>query len=416
VHRDLKPSNVLLARPPHDGPASAVEQVYGVPKITDFGLAKRLDGAGGLTSTGAVLGTADYMAPEQAAGRTEEVGPAADVYALGVVLYEMLTGRPPLLGDSSLETLRQTLHAEPVPPRRLRPGVPHDLETVCLTCLQKEPKKRYASATDLADDLRRFLNAAPVRARRPGPAERLWRWGRRHPVVASLLLAAVCCVAFGCLHLSRLADRLVRSAALESAAQQADLLAEVNDSYSDVMKRAQAGGLTVTHDYEGRPAALPTPATFTIELGQQLSERSDTGVQVRLYSDFPFRQRRGGGPRDDFEREALARLRANPAEPVYRFEDYQGRPALRYATARLMQQSCVDCHNNHPDSPRTDWRVGDVRGVVEVIHPLDRDVARTREGLRAATAFVAVVCATLLGLAALVLLNGRRSSGHGPRL
>jgi adenylate cyclase len=143
-------------------------------------------------------------------------------------------------------------------------------------------------------------------------------------------------------------------------------------------------------------------------------------VQVRLYSDYPFRSRRNGGPRDDFEREAWRRLQEDPAQPVYRFEDYKGRPALRYATARQMQQGCVDCHNSHPDSPRTDWRVGDVRGVVEIIRPLDRDAARTREGLHGAFVFVGGVCALLLALAGLVMLAGRfpsrrRSAPAPPR-
>jgi len=221
-------------------------------------------------------------------------------------------------------------------------------------------------------------------------------------------------------YLSHLTDQLVRSAALESVAQQADVLREVNDSYSDVVRRAKAGGLSVKHNYQDNPAAIPIPATFTIELGQQISEREGGGVQVRLYSDYPFRSRRNGGPRDDFEREAWRRLQEEPALPVYRFEDYKGRPALRYATARQMQQACVDCHNSHPDSPKTDWRVGDVRGVVEIIRPLDRDAARTREGLRGAFVFVGGVCALLLALAGLVMLAGRfprrrRSAPAPPR-
>ncbi len=406
IHRDLKPSNILLSTVPIErgagGSDSHAEQLYGVPKITDFGLAKQIHGEAGLTRTGAFVGTPSYVAPEQATGKTLEVGPSVDVYALGAILY---------VAGSALETLQQVIIEEPVPPRRLQPYVPRDLETICLRCLQKQPTQRYPSALALADDLRRYLNGEPITARPPGPGKRLWHWCLRYPVPASLLVATTLCLVLGVWYLSNLTDHLVRSAALESAAQQSDLLVAVNDSYSDVVKRAKAGKLSVTHDYAGDPAAIPIPATFTIELGQQISDSSDTGVQIRLYSDFPFRSRRNGGPKDGFEREALESLRKNPSEPVYRFEDYKGRPSLRYAMARLMQQTCVDCHNTHPDSPKTDWHVGELRGVVEIIHPLDRDVARTRDGLRGASVFIGVICAALLCLAGLGLLVGKWRRG-----
>jgi len=167
-----------------------------IPKITDFGLAKKLDEAG-QTASGAVMGTPSYMAPEQAAGRVTEVGPAADVYALGAILYEALTGRPPFRGQGVLETLEQVCCQEPVPPRFLQPKVPRDLETICLRCLEKEPRRRYAGALDLAEDLGRFLAGEPIRARPVGSAERAWKWARRRPAVSGLLAAVVAVAALG---------------------------------------------------------------------------------------------------------------------------------------------------------------------------------------------------------------------------
>ncbi len=178
VHRDLKPGNVLLTKD---------EQ----PKITDFGLAKDMARISSHTRAGSILGTPSYMAPEQAGGVIADIGPHTDVYALGAILYEMLTGRPPFRGESPIDTIRQVLDSEVVPPSRLQPKVPRDLETICLKCLFKPFKRRYPSSLELADDLKRFLEGDPIRARPIGAVERAVKWVRRRPTLSALLASAL---------------------------------------------------------------------------------------------------------------------------------------------------------------------------------------------------------------------------------
>jgi WD40 repeat protein/tetratricopeptide (TPR) repeat protein len=222
VHRDLKPDNILLQKdeggtiqdeikPQHPTPSSFT------PKITDFGLAKLLIGGGATqTQSGTILGTPSYMAPEQAEGQHGRVSPAVDVYALGAILYEALTGQPPFKADTVQETIRRVVHDEPAALTRLRPQVPRDLETICLKCLRKEPRRRYASALDLAEDLRRFLSSEPIGARPIGVAERGLKWVKRKPALATLLGVS----SVGVLGLIGLLGALWRNAEARAAAVQ----------------------------------------------------------------------------------------------------------------------------------------------------------------------------------------------------
>ena len=214
IHRDLKPGNIILGS--EFGVRSSDFRASGVvpavtssgvtrarlptphaevhtPKLLDFGLAKRLEGES-CTHDGAVMGTPSYMAPEQALGKVREIGPAADVYALGAILFEMLTGRPPFVGATTIQTLVLVQNEEPTPPSRFRRRLPRDLEVICLKCLQKNPLQRYATAEALADDLHSFLAREPIRARPVGVWERAWKWARRRPAVAALVGVCIAAV------------------------------------------------------------------------------------------------------------------------------------------------------------------------------------------------------------------------------
>ncbi len=217
IHRDLKPANVLI-----DG--------NGEPKVTDFGLAKKVEGDSGLTRTGAVMGTPSYMPPEQALGQTDKIGPLADVYSLGAILYCMITGRPPFQAANVVDTLKEVVDSEPVTPRTLDSKIPLDLETICLKCLEKNPAGRYASAQEFVDELQRFDKGEPIKARRISDGARVVRWCKRNPVPVGFFAASAGLLLVACAFLYREVTQRRRFQ------EQVELLADRN--YNSQLARA----------------------------------------------------------------------------------------------------------------------------------------------------------------------------------
>jgi WD40 repeat protein len=259
IHRDLKPANILLDR-------------SGNPRVTDFGLAKKFKDDSGLTGSGQIMGTPSYMPPEQAGGKRGDVGPRADVYALGATLYALVTGRPPFQAATAMDTVLQVISDEPVPPRRLNASIPRDLETICLKCLEKGPLKRYASAASLEEDLGRFLAGEPILARPVSQAERTWRWCQRSPWLAGAIgWAAALSLAVVVLSL-RYADQQAHN-----AQNQANATKQIKVLLGDLEQESQVA----TAEARRAKTALTESSTrlgyLALERGLASCEKADVG-------------------------------------------------------------------------------------------------------------------------------------------
>ncbi len=391
VHRDLKPSNILMT-------------ADGAPRVADFGLAKSLaadesdSSATWRTETGAVLGTPAYMAPEQAvAGK--KVGPPGDVYSLGAILYECLTGRPPFRAPSVLETLEQVRSVEPLPPSRLAPGLPRDLETICLQCLQKDAARRYGTARALADDLGRFLRSEPIWARRVSACERLLKWVRRKPTLAALLivsaLALVALIGGGVAHNVRLDAEVERAEANAAEAQRQQERADVGyRAAADTLNR-MLGRLAARRPGEISPLGDVQRQQLedALEFYQGILDRADSAADPRVRRDTAVASRRAGEIQQTLGR-------PGPAATNYRrsIELLEGLPQDERDSLDN-QQLLAGCHNNLGLLALDAQHAGEAerhhqtaRDIFERLHQLRPETVSVQTGLAESEHDLGIAC------------------------
>ncbi|MBI1323230.1 protein kinase [bacterium] len=304
LHRDLKPANILLEKRVKSGSSDSSSLFSGnslVPKVSDFGLAKLADSNTDLSKSAMYLGTPAYMSPEQTMGDSSRIGPRADIYSLGVILYEGLTGRLPFVGDDLTELFGRIRHNLPVLPSEIQAGVPHDLETICLKCLEKDPRARYAKAADLAEELTRFLDGNPIYARPIGPLRQLVRWARRKPVLAaSLVLLIAEVITFGIWNM--------RSAATEAEARVREAEARVKESVARAKAEQKADELQ--EDYENLKSQYSYAINLTHSNADELERIISKGSREQDLRKFKWKLR---GQRGELAERMIPALDGDPA-------------------------------------------------------------------------------------------------------